>query len=656
MAEERVGTPRKEGRADRRRSMATLCVVLVIASCALAVYWGATDNEFIWDDPIIFNRQLPYFDSFENVFSPPKQIPQFGVHYYRPLIVVSYQIDEWISGKLWEQREREQARRIVYHSSVVLYHMLASVLVLLLGVRLARMSAFDEQLSLAVGGGGALLFALHPIHVESVAWMAGRSDVICGIFMVASLVTYLRYRDEGRWSDLLCAAGFAFGAMLSKETGVAILLIVVAMDLFVVPRKTGKMKPARGRTAARKGKVKGGQMHHGASRIYQRSRDEVPVERIVAPAWLRWVVFGLAWLAYATLRSQALNPGGLRGSGADLLALFAALGWYLRKGVWPGEQSAFVHALPGVGYAALGLALALAAAWVVWRLRRQGRGRGEAIALIVVFAALAPSLAIVVFRISETPLAERYLYVPTVGMCLLATLLLGRLARQLLGEPVQPSAQGRAVSGVAQPAFVLVLVFLIAFPAAYATTLREKVWQDDLAFWTDTVRKANDQGLPHLHLGLTYSRLHREDKALVQYQEALAKYDDAEGRSKAYNNMGTLFLNRGEVAKAAEALRGALREEPRYATATYNLGLCELRLAQDTRSSMRVREEHIRNALARFERALALNQRYVKAHLQYGRLLRRMGRQAEGEMHLREVIKLAPASREAESARAELAH
>ncbi len=201
-------------------------VALALALVAVAVFWGARDNEFVWDDPIVFQQQLPYFDSFGNVFFPPKGIPQFGENYYRPLIIVTYQLDEKIAAALWPLEKREEARRIVYHTTPVLWHAGATVLVFLLGVVLTRMVR-SEGLGGVAGPGGAtgsggaadpggaagpagfaglagsaaagLLFAVHPIHTESVAWMAGRSDVVCAVFFLGAVLLYLMHRATLNW-------------------------------------------------------------------------------------------------------------------------------------------------------------------------------------------------------------------------------------------------------------------------------------------------------------------------------------------------------------------------------------------------------------------------------------------------------------------------
>src|SRR5262249_30687499 len=119
------------------------------------------------------------------------------------------------------------------------------------------------------------------------------------------------------------------------------------------------------------------------------------------------------------------------------------------------------------------------------------------------FTTLAPSLAIAIWRISETPVAERYLYLPTIGLCLLVPYVFGRMIENLRERP---AARRAAVAGSLAAGALLFGSF------ALASIERNETWKDNLSLWTDTVAKAPNQGLPHLHLGLAYDRLEAATK------------------------------------------------------------------------------------------------------------------------------------------------
>ncbi len=622
------------------KSGAIVTIVLALLLCALAVgvYAGSFDNEFVWDDPIVFKRQLPYFDSFENVFFPPKSIPQFGSHYYRPLIVVSYQLDEKIIRTFWPTERWEEGRRLVYHTSPVIYHAIVTLLVFFFGLSIARasrwFSAGQRTVAAAIAAG---LFAVHPIHVESVAWMAGRSDVVCGIFFLLTLISYLHCRlspSKKRKIALgVAAVIFGFAAMLSKETGVGLIFAVPLLDLFllrgIAVTGTGeKIKKTRAeiRRAERRAKSKTPTNVAGAPNI--------------AEPLLAWVVLGATAMAYFLLRSSALEGAGKLGQGKhDMLnASFGSLGWYFWKVIWPPPQSAFIAEVPGMPFVIFGVLLsASVVALMLWSFRRPSLGDlgAEISTFLLFFATLAPSMAIAILRISETPLAERYLYLPSAGICLAFSFGLVRLAHILLN---------RATSSVklVVPAATAVA---IAVPAGIAAVDRSKVWATDFSFWEDAVAKAPDQGLPHLHMGLALNALEGDFfyETKEQYELALKTYDDREGRSKAFNNLASLHMGKGMYEEAIVYLDKALLEVPRYPTAYFNRSMCKLNLSGQATDAQR-RQELFAGCLSDLRTAIDLNPRYTKALYQYGRLLVQIGRTDEGRRHLLTVTKIAPGS------------
>src|SRR5262249_51506721 len=175
-ASARVAAEASEARLPTTATMAA--AISVVA--AVLVYLPALRNGFVRDDPLVL-QQLRAIRAWGDLVVLPPEVPRY---YYRPLIFVSYLIDRGLGGEtpFW------------FHLSVIAFHALNCLLVF-------RLAAHLFPHDLAVAATSAVLFAVFPTHVESVAWMAGRSDVIvCTLLLLTVL---LALRREAMWSAWL---------------------------------------------------------------------------------------------------------------------------------------------------------------------------------------------------------------------------------------------------------------------------------------------------------------------------------------------------------------------------------------------------------------------------------------------------------------------
>lgn len=560
-----------------------------VAVVAAAVYLNALGNGLVWDDPIVLTRQLLAFRSLHDLIFLPRNIPQFSPDYYRPLTVASYLLDRQIGG----------ASPFVFHLSVVLYHVITTALVFAAG--LVLFGGVPQRVVAA--GLGAMLFAVHPIHSESVAWGAGRSDVLaCGLSL-AGLLVY--GRPQGRaWQRSALAAALVFLATLAKETAVVLFVLVPATDLLRAP-------PSRSSAA-------------GENRA-QRRRAPAPPLRAWTP--LPYAPFAVLLIVYFGLRHATL--GSTLGptttlSGATLPRMSAAVGVYLGKLVVPVYQNAYISELPSGVLVHAGTAAAVVLLGAI-ALRAWQRGERVVSFLIGwIGITIAPSL-VIVFKIPSAPVAERYLYLPSVGFCLLLGYWIARLAER-------PSRR----------AAILAAFTAVCALAGIATVRRNAVWRSNLSLWQDTVVKNTSQGLPARSLGTAYQEKGDAAQAFAYFQLALQRHNDPAGLFTIHNNLGSLAMAAHKLDDAERSYRAALANNPQAADAIFNLGLIALTRAREDDSTRdaawrRAQAEQARQLFAQAEQLSPLD---PDIQVGLGQTFSTLGDAAAARQHLERALQL----------------
>lgn len=485
---------------------------------AILAYAPAFQGEFVWDDQNVWLNELPRFRTAVDVLRPPDGIPTWTYSYYRPVVVGTYLLDTAIGGPVSPR---------VPHVANVIYHAFTTGFVWLLLRRLLRGRPG------AAGGvlAGALLFALHPIHAESVSWIAGRSDLLATMFLVPAVALALRGFDTRSVPALLLSPALFLFAVTAKESAV-IGLVLVPMALLLAGAPPGRPTPAGEGPAP----------------------DGYPARQ--------WFILGAGYLlvsaGYLWLRHWAgVEAGASQGFAAGEVGqrLLSAAGYYAGRVVVPWPQSAMVTwdmapaATAAVAIVAVGL-LVLAAGYRQWR--RHGDGSllfGAAwfwMALVVpLYSAVGP--------LSRTPLAERHLYLPSVGAAIVFAWVI----------------QAAAVRGWQRRAGVAAALLLVLLAAA--TVQRGLVWQQDIALWSDTVRKAPERGMAWLNLGLSQWRRGDAGEARRSLERALETGAEPEVRTRSAALLGTILIREGDVDGAESYLRRAIAASPQNAEPYYGL-------------------------------------------------------------------------------------
>lgn len=478
------------------RRQALTCFAL-LGMAVLAVYGRSLQNGFVeWDDgllivenPIVWEISLATIRAAFTTYDP---------ELYIPLTLLSYQVDHMLGG----------LRPFVYHFTNLLLHAFNASLVLWFTLLLSRRRW--------VAGVAALLFAVHPMNTEAVAWASARKDVLSAFFTLLTLVSYLMYAKGGsrRWYAGSIAALLL--ALLSKASAVTAPLILLLLDW----RAQGKIT---------------------RSNLLEK-----------APHMLLAALFGVIAL------------GGKAGNEAllweKLLIGCKAAFFYLQKLAVPGGYSVlypYTKAIslgnPDLLYSLLAL-LALA----VLALYAAKRTREPLFALGLFLLAVFPSFSNIAKGqdlLRDVYFAsDRYAYLPGIAFFYLLALFLAEAVRR---RP-QP----------AQAAIAAAAVFL-----AFQAHVQSLVWRDTGALFENVLTHYPESHLAHNNLGSLAFRRGEYDAAFAHYRESLQIRPNGE----AYYNLGQFFTEMQRFPEAEEAYRQALAQRPGDAAALVNLGVLELR-------------------------------------------------------------------------------
>jgi len=241
-----------------------------------------------------------------------------------------------------------------------------------------------------------------------------------------------------------------------------------------------------------------------------------------------------------------------------------------------------------------------------------------AFGILWIWITLVPSAAVAVVSISSTPLAERYLYIPSAGYCLLLGYWIVEAGRK---ERLKNFAWGAGI--------VLVVAYVLMSYQGQA------VWKNDLALWKNAASKSPDHPLPHSNYGLALSNAGRYDEAIRELSIALSPdlKDNPRGLAMTANNLALVYLDKGEYEKAEKWFRKALEYDPGYGKTYYHLGLIYYINGELTGStaSYRQAERYVKEAMK-------LYRYYGRANLLLARIYLRTGDKEKAMQEARNAI------------------
>jgi Tfp pilus assembly protein PilF len=546
---------------------------VLAAALAVAAYANTLRGELVYDDvaDIVRNRLVRDFE-VARIFGEPSWATWVGIGYagYRPLTTLTFALNHAAHG----------LEPVGYHAVNVALHAAASALLAILVARLLG--------SVAAAALVGALFATHPVHSEAVASVVGRADVLATLLALLCwwlLLGRERGRDVPLPRRLLAAAVLAL-AILAKESAVAILGVVILADVI------------------------DGTRHGEAPGVTLRARRVTHVLLAVAAAgvllWRSAVLQGSG--GGVTVFDNVLVGEPYAGRIATTLALATR---YVEKLVWPLRLSA------DSGYGEIDIVpwsdpRVLAGVLLLGLLATAGgrlRSAGARVGLVLLVVPLAV-VVLIAFLALGPPLAERLLYLPSAGFCVLLALAIEGVAAR--GGSARLLAYGGAAA------------IVVAYGGLAAA--RNRVWREPGVFFRTMVADAPNSARAHRELGTFLGERNEFAPAVAELEASLAILPHP---ATAYS-LGIVLGRARRPDEAIAAYQRALSLRPDFAEAMTNLATTYGDAGDDA------------TAVTWFERALAIRPGLVELHMNYANSLQRLGRLREAAEHYEKAVALEP--------------
>jgi hypothetical protein len=505
--------------ASKLRTIVPVAVLLLTAS----VYAPVLGFGFVCDDSgqIVESQSRYTWSAVPSYFGSDVWtfIAAEKTNYYRPVFLLWLMLNSKLFG----------LNMALLHAAAVALHLGATLLLYFVALRLTR--------SAAVSGGAALLFGVHPVHIESVAWLSGVTESLFAVLALGAILCQLRGRRAG--------ALLLFGmALFAKETALVLPLLLAACE-WLVPADSAATNKARLRNA------------------------------LTTLAWCLGI--GLIYVAARIHALGAFAPVN-RGWTAKMMVLTApgVLVFYLRQLLAPFEYSLFypIFPLAHFSWRYTGeplLLIAMAAVflvWIVWQSKPASRGSMAFAALLLVVPIL-PVLNLNAFTFDDFQ-HDRYVYLPSAGLCLLAAVAAARWMNSRETASPGPRMWPKFALGAACAA--------VAAGLAYVNLENSGVWADNVSLYAHAAEVAPESVIASEYLANELLTQQRFSDALPLFQKALLNERAiAEPIELLYEPIGLCYIGLGQLEEAEGYLYRAISLKPTTHVARIYLAQVERR-------------------------------------------------------------------------------
>jgi len=483
-----------------------VAVVLLILATTIA-YFPVKDSDFIALDDDVYVTDNPWIQQGLNQQSISWAMTSFREGVWNPMTWISFMLDYQLFG----------LNPAGYHLTNLLLHLSSAAI--LLGVLFRMTGAFWPSFMVAA------LFALHPLNVESVAWVTERKNVLSTFFGMLSLWAYLEYWRKPVWQHYLGILGFLVLGLMSKQMLVTLPCTLLLLDYWPLMRLGTNWKEFQ-------------------ERLPRLLLEKLPLFVTVAGAGL---------LTLIAAESDDALPGLERLSlGTRLANTPLAYALYLKKMVWPSDLAIF-YPHPGDTLSTLAVALAiLVLAGVslgVWRGRKS---RYLVVGWLWFLGTLVPVSGLI--QVGGQAMADRHTYIPAIGIFIMLIWGVAELA---------PAVRlPTAWLATASLGLILSLMVLTRQQVGY--------WKDSITLFEHSISATRDSYLVHNNLGTVLLERGRVDAAIGNFSKVLEIRPHS---ARGLYNMALAVRTQGKIEEAARYLAQALQSNPIMAEAYNNLGI-----------------------------------------------------------------------------------
>ncbi len=477
-----------------RETFISICLVLIITFISFSpslkndfINWD--DNQYVYENPIIMGLS---WENLKTIFS------KFHMGHYHPLTLLSYGLEYQFF----------QLNPSAYHTTNLILHLFNSLIVFWLIIMLRG----GILTSLVV----ALLFGIHPLHVESVAWISERKDVLYSFFFLGSMISYLSYRKTPKVDYYYISLFLFVLSLLSKSMAVTLPLVLFLCD-YLQNRKIDKKSLI----------------------------EKIPFLFI---AFIFGIIALFAQGPSGTV-SQKTSPSFIE----NILIVSNLFVSYLSKLILPIKLSALYSPLNEVRSPWHYIYLSFIVGFLIGGIILGKYNKKITFGTLLFFITILPVLPL---RI----VADRYTYIPFLGIFFI----IGDGFYWLYHRKIEHSKIGKTF-------FSIVLIGVIG-TLSFLTWERCHVWKDSTRLWNDVLRNNPNILLAYIDRGTAFLNKREYDRAIYDYNRALGMNPSDEKVSSIYNNRGNANAGKGLYDQAISDFSKALEMNPKYEVAYSNRG------------------------------------------------------------------------------------